>query len=149
MNENSFSSSDFASVGSEPGSVLPHNLIHRNVLGNPSYIEKNFSAERQHLVRIVDLPSKVLSMTIGGLEPQQASRRHRHNYETILYVLAGIGKSVIDDIEVFWEKGDAVYVPVWSWHQHFNLSESVGATYIACENAPHLQNLGIALREEA
>lgn len=31
---------------------------------------------------------------------------------------------------------------------NINLSETDSASYLACENAPHLQNLGIALREE-
>jgi len=60
----------------------------------------------------------------GGLEPGQASGRHSHNYESILYI------------------------PVWSWHRHVNSDQS-RCLYLACENAHLLQNLGnIALREE-
>ena len=46
------------------------------------------------------------------------------------------------------EAGDAVYIPSWAWHKHQNLSDNEPAKYIACENAPQLQNLGVALREE-
>ena len=53
----------------------------------------------QHLVRMVDLPSRVLSMTLGGLSPGQATRKHRHNYETIIYVVAGSGVSIVEDRE--------------------------------------------------
>ena len=98
---------------------------------------------------VVDLPSRVISMTIGGLEPGQSTNRHRHTYETILYVLEGQGCSLIEDTRVDWEAGDAVYVPVWAWHQHINLSEKNPCRYVAAENAPQLQNLGVALREEA
>lgn len=143
------SSADFAAVPSALATALPDKLIHKDVLGGASSGEQRFSDERRHLVRIVDLPSKVLSMTLGGLEPGQSTRLHRHNYETILYILEGHGKSVIGDTEVAWTKGDAIYVPVWAWHCHCNLSQTESARYIACENAPHLQNLGIALREEA
>ena len=44
--------------------------------------------------------------------------------------------------------GDAVYIPSWTWHRHQNLSDTESAKYIATENAPQLQNLGVALREE-
>jgi gentisate 1,2-dioxygenase len=88
-------------------------------------------------------------MTIGGLEPGQSTRMHRHNYETIIYVLSGQGASVIGEQRVEWRAGDAFYVPVWAWHQHSNSSAAERAEYVACENAPLLQNLGVAVREEA
>lgn len=87
-------------------------------------------------------------MTIGGLEPMESTRQHRHNYETIIYVIKGRGESLINDRVVQWEAGDAVYVPIWSFHSHRNTSEKEQALYIASENAPMLQNLGIALRQE-
>jgi quercetin dioxygenase-like cupin family protein len=146
---NGFSSSDFAGVGAQLAAEIPETLIHKNVLAGECEHETAFSTERLHLVRIVDLPSKVLSMTIGGLEPGQSSRLHRHNYETLIYILEGSGKSIIGAREVTWAAGDAIYVPVWAWHRHINLAPSGRVLYLACENAPHLQNLGIALREEA
>jgi gentisate 1,2-dioxygenase len=87
-------------------------------------------------------------MTIGGLLPGQKTHKHRHTYETILYVLEGKGWTLVENERVEWEAGDAVYIPSWAWHQHQNTSESESAKYIACENAPQLQNLGVALREE-
>ncbi len=86
---------------------------------------------------------------MGGLAPLQKTNKHRHNYETILYILEGRGTTLVEDREISWKAGDAVYVPVWAWHQHTNLSDTESARYLACENAPLLQNLGgIALREE-
>jgi gentisate 1,2-dioxygenase len=100
-------------------------------------------------VTLVDLPSKTLSATVGGLHPGQSSNRHRHNYETIIVILKGRGRSVIEDRVVEWTTGDALYVPVWAWHHHENASADESCQYLACENAPLLQNLGgIALREE-
>jgi gentisate 1,2-dioxygenase len=96
---------------------------------------------------VVDLPSKVLSVTIGGLSPGQSTNRHRHTYETIIYVLEGEGFTMVEDRKVAWRAGDAVYIPTWAWHQHTSTSERP-CRYIACENAPMLQNLGVALREE-
>ena len=89
-------------------------------------------------------------MTIGSLLPNQTTSKHRHNYETVIYVIRGQGITTVENREIEWQAGDAIYVPVWAWHQHRNLSSSDSCLYIACENAPLLQNLGgIALREEA
>ncbi|MET3134813.1 quercetin dioxygenase-like cupin family protein [Oxalobacteraceae bacterium GrIS 1.11] len=144
-----FSSKDFAKVPSQLTPDQPERLLHADVLNADAGDSSAFSNERQHLVRMVDLPSKIISMTLGGLKPGQSTRLHRHNYETIIYVLSGFGHSLIGGREVQWCAGDAFYVPVWAWHQHFNDSDSEQAQYIACENAPMLQNLGLALREEA
>lgn len=141
-----YSSKDFAETRSQLTAADTERLLHSDVRGQ---VHGAFSKERGHGVAIVDLPSKTLSMTLGLLEPGQKTRRHRHNYETILYIIRGEGYTVVEDRKVEWKAGDAVYVPVWAWHNHFNLS-SEPAEYLACENAPLLQNLGnIALREEA
>lgn len=144
-----FASADFAHVPDSLTADRPTKLLHADVLNSGVAADKAFSEKRHHLVRTVDLPSRVLSMTLGGLEPGQSTRLHRHNYETIIYVLSGSGVSRIEGEEVRWRAGDAFYVPTWAWHQHINGSETEPARYIACENAPLLQNLGIAVREEA
>jgi len=141
-----FSSKDFHQTFARPTFVKPSHVIHKNVENEG--IHNQFSEERKHPVFFVDLPSKNVSMTIGGLLPAQKTNRHRHTYETILYVLEGKGWTLVEDEKVEWEAGDAVYIPSWAWHQHQNLSETEPARYIACENAPQLQNLGVALREE-
>lgn len=142
-----YSSKHFGETKDSLTADPPQRLIHRAVDRSP--LESRFSEERQHPVWVVDLPSRVLSMTVGGLDPGQASRKHRHTYETILYALEGEGLSEIDGVRVDWVAGDAVYIPVWAWHQHRNRSATAPCRYLACENAPMLQNLGVALREEA
>ncbi|MFC5473488.1 cupin domain-containing protein [Paraherbaspirillum soli] len=146
----SHGSSDFWRVGSKTEVVLPARLHHPDVLAIQAAGAAKFSAERKHPVHIVDLPTKTLNMTIGGLLPSQTTSRHRHNYETVIYVIEGKGITTIEDRTVEWQAGDAVYIPVWAWHHHTNASASENCLYIACENAALLQNLGgIALREEA
>jgi gentisate 1,2-dioxygenase len=118
-------------------------------MSNLSPGSEAFSDERRHPVQLVNLPSLTLSMSIGRLLRNQASRCHRHNYETLLYICEGQGVTFIEGLAVEWEQGDAVYIPVWAWHYHENRSGDEECLYIACENAPLLQNLGgIALREE-
>ena len=143
----SYTSKDFGRTRAVLAPEMPDKLVHRQV--ERTNRDEPFSRERKHPVFVVDLPSKVLSMTIGWLEPGQSSNRHRHTYETILYVLEGEGFTMIEDHKVEWKAGDAVYIPVWAWHQHTNASATKPCRYVACENAPMLQNLGVAVREEA
>ena len=151
MSARAQSSADFAAVPQQLQARMPVDgrLIHRDVLHSGVSADGAFSDLRRHLVRTVDLPTVALSMTVGGLEPGQATRRHRHSYETVIYVLEGEGSSTIEDETVHWRAGDAFYVPPWAWHSHRNASAKARALYLACENAPLLQNLGAAQREEA
>jgi quercetin dioxygenase-like cupin family protein len=142
-----FGSADFGRVTGTLSVAVPERLIHHDVAGGGD--DEALSVSRRHPVFVVNLPSRVLSMTIGGLAPAQSTNRHRHNYETIIYVLEGHGQTQIEDRVVTWSAGDAIYIPVWAWHQHTNLAEVAPCRYVACENAPMLQNLGVAVREES
>ncbi len=144
--EKKFSSKDFHETFARPVYNKPSHLIHKNVA--KAGVHDQFSTERKHPVFFVDLPSKNVSMTIGGLLPGQLTNRHRHTYETVLYVIEGKGWTEVENDRIEWKAGDAVYIPSWAWHRHQNTSETEAAKYIACENAPQLQNLGVALREE-
>ncbi|MEZ4536994.1 MAG: cupin domain-containing protein [Cyanobacteriota/Melainabacteria group bacterium] len=142
-----FHSNDFDKTPPRPVMQLPDKLIHQSVESDTS--QAAYSKERKHPVFFVDLPSLCLSMTIGHLEPGGSSNQHRHTYETILYVLEGKGYSEIGGKKIEWKTGDALYIPVWAWHKHVNNNVDKIARYLACENAPLLQNIGgIALREE-
>lgn len=140
-----YSSKDFGRTKESPEAVIPERLIHRDVEGDT---DSAFSRERKHPVCVVDLPSRTLSVTVGHLAEGERTRTHRHTYETILYILEGHGRTFVEERIVEWKAGDAVYVPVWAWHSHENLGAGK-CRYLACENAPLLQNLGnVALREE-
>jgi quercetin dioxygenase-like cupin family protein len=142
-----YSSVDFAKVPATLRADIPAKLLH-HVLGRTDG-NSALSDERQHPVYLVDLPSKVLSMTLGVLKPLTSTRLHRHNYETLIYFIQGRGFSRVGDQEVQWAAGDALYVPVWAWHQHHSTEKAQEVLYVAAENAPQLLNLGIALREES
>jgi quercetin dioxygenase-like cupin family protein len=142
-----YESADFDKTPPRPRVVMPERLVHPNV--EDAGRNEDYSKERKHPVFFVDLPSHAISMTIGWLEPGQSSNKHRHTYETILYVLEGEGYSEIQGKRISWKQGDAVYIPVWAWHNHVNTHPTARARYLACENAPMLQNMGgVALREE-
>jgi quercetin dioxygenase-like cupin family protein len=145
-----YSSRDFGETISTIQVAKPDRpLIHKDVTGTRNHANTEFTDDRKHPVHIVDLPSKAVSVTIGGIPGGGRTRKHRHTYETIIYILKGQGYSVVEGARVDWESGDAVLVPRWAWHQHFNLSPTDYAEYLGAENAPMLQNLGLGLREEA
>lgn len=144
-----FSSRDFGETRPEITPATPDRpLIHKNVTGTSNQANDDFTSDRKHPVHIVDLPSSSVSMSIGGIDPGESTGMHRHSYETIIYVLKGKGYSVVDGERYDWEAGDAILVPRWNWHQHFNTGDEY-VKYVGAENAPMLQNLGLALREEA
>jgi len=148
MSTHTFNSSDFGKTNANINVTLPERLIHKNV--DKGEIESNFSQERKHAVHIISLPTNSISATIGGLLAGEQSNRHRHGYETVAYILEGEGYSIIEDQKVEWQQGDAIYIPNWAWHHHVNTDANKPAKYLACENAPMLQNLGqLGLREEA
>lgn len=141
-----YSSKDFGATRSAPEVEVPDRLLHSGV--EERVTDTAFSGERRHPVFVVDLPSRTISLTVGHLGAGETTRKHRHTYETILYILEGSGRTYVEERVVEWKTGDAVYVPVWAWHRHEAGDDR--CRYLACENAPLLQNLGnVALREEA
>lgn len=144
----SYSSSDFADVSSQMTVTIPDCLLHASVRINQNHTSKRLAEERRHKVSIINLPTKTISVTLGELDKNETTRMHRHNYETVIYVIVGSGHSFIGGRVINWKAGDAFYIPVWAPHQHINDSSET-CVYLACENTPLLQNIGrIALREE-
>jgi quercetin dioxygenase-like cupin family protein len=142
-----YQSADFDKTPPTPHVRVPDRLRHPAVESAGRHAD--YSAQRKHPVFFVDLPTHTISLTVGWLDPGQSSNMHRHTYETVLYVLEGTGFTLVQGRKVEWAAGDAVYVPVWAWHRHTNTGAGL-ARYLACENAPLLQNLGgVALREES
>lgn len=109
-----------------------------------------YSEERQCSVSIADLPSYTVGVNITLIEPGGNDRKHRHYYESLLFILEGRGYSLIENDKVEWKAGDALHIPPWSWHQHFNTDPDNTVRYLAATNAPLLQSVGgIDCREEA
>jgi gentisate 1,2-dioxygenase len=109
-----------------------------------------YSEERQCSVSISDIPSYTIGVDITTIGPESNDRKHRHTYETILFVLEGSGYSVVEDDRVEWEAGDALHIPPWAWHQHFNTDPDKEVKFLSGTNAPLLQSVGdIDYREEA
>jgi quercetin dioxygenase-like cupin family protein len=82
---------------------------------------------------------EVLSAHIAELKPGGASKRHRHTTEAYLYVVKGVGFSVINyegepEQVVEWSEGTLFAPPRWAWHQHFNLDQTDTSRYLAIQD---------------
>ncbi len=145
--EVSSGSSDFGKTTDDVHVNLPDTVIDRQIEKRK---DKAYSEERQCSVFLANIPSFTISVNITVIKPGENDRKHRHYYETLMFVLEGRGYSIIEEDRVEWEAGDAIHVPPWSWHQHFNSDPQREIRYLAATNAPLLQNVGgIARREEA
>ncbi len=75
-----------------------------------------------------------LTAVIHQLAPGLFQSRHRHGGEAWLFGVTGRGYSIIDDVRHDWGPGDLVIVDHWTWHQHFNASDSDIASLIRVHN---------------
>lgn len=87
-----------------------------------------------HLAENNNVDAHIAELPAGG-----TSVRHRHTTEAYLYIVRGHGFSIINydgepEERVDWEEGTLFSPPVWAWHQHFNLSDTEPARYLAIQD---------------
>lgn len=85
---------------------------------------------------------------LSELPPGARSVNHRHTTEAVIYIVKGVGYSLVgwDDEELHridWQEGDMFSFPVWMWHQHFNASETETCRYLAVQDTFHLKSVGL------
>jgi len=140
-------SADFGKTTDEVKVKMPGKVIVRQLEK-----QKNsaYSEERQCSVSISDIPSYTIGVDITTIDPSSNDRKHRHSYETMIFVLEGRGYSIVEEERVEWEAGDSLHIPPWAWHQHFNTDPEKEAKFLSGTNAPLLQSIGdIDRREES
>lgn len=140
-------SASVASVPNEVTTRVPSKLIDKAV--DKGLKMDKFGKVRKHPMRVVDLPSYTISMHLSEIPHGGRTGLHRHHNEAIVYILSGEGYSEIGGRKVDWREGDALYIPPWVWHAHYNKDRLHPARYLAATNSPLLQNIGdIDRREE-
>ncbi|MEM9491805.1 MAG: cupin domain-containing protein [Myxococcota bacterium] len=134
------------SLEPRPARVPDDSCVHRQV--TTAGDDNDFSGQRGHPVFPIRLPSASVSLSIGELDPGATTSNHRHAYESLIYVIAGRGYTVMEGQRHDWQAGDAIYVPPWCWHLHG--AEADGRVqYITATNMPLLGSLGqTVLRQE-
>ena len=85
---------------------------------------------------------------VSELPPNGASVNHRHTTEAVIYIVKGVGHTIIswdgeNTQRIDWEEGDMFSFPVWMWHQHFNDSDTETARYLAVQDTFSIKALGV------
>jgi hypothetical protein len=79
------------------------------------------------------------------------SGKHRHQGGLLIYVLEGVGYSIVNGERKDWKKGDLVLLPMVPGgveHQHFNLAPEKGAArWIAFINMPIHEHVASDLQQ--
>ena len=95
------------------------------------------------------LPTTTFEIFRQTIPAGLSSDMHRHDHETVHYVISGDGHSVVEDETSTWSTGDFIYTPPWTWHRHFNDSREHPAELLTIENSRLLAILGIGRRQSA
>lgn len=60
-----------------------------------------------------------VNVGISEIAPKTHTGKHKHT-EAVVYILSGQGYSIIGGKRYAWEKGDTIYIPPDTFHQHYN-----------------------------
>ena len=114
--------------------------------------EKSADGLIKHLVHEkMNTRERCVEAYMQFLKPGERSGKHRHMWEEVLFVLEGSGYDLhwdlkFDCIDAFewewneepkkheWQRGDFIYVPPFTVHQHFNADPTTEARLIVISN---------------
>jgi gentisate 1,2-dioxygenase len=88
-----------------------------------------------------------MSYQVQMLRPGEKTKAHRHTSTSIYHAFRGSGTTVINGEPFHSEKGDSFVVPLWSWHEHANRSDTEEAILLSMHDSPLLRAFGL-YREE-
>jgi gentisate 1,2-dioxygenase len=89
-----------------------------------------------------------LSCWMQMLRPGERTQVHRHTSTSMYHVFRGRGTTVINGEAFHWEKGDTFVVPLWSWHEHANRSQTEEALVFSMHDKPVLDAFGLYREEQ-
>lgn len=95
------------------------------------------------------LPTATFEIFRQTIPPGLSSDMQRHHHETVHYVIAGTGHTEVEDDTEQWATGDFVYTPPWTWHRHYNDSDTEPVEFLTIENSRLLNLLGVGRRQSA
>jgi gentisate 1,2-dioxygenase len=114
--------------------------------------EKSADGLIKHLVHHkMNTRERCVEAYMQFLKPGERSGKHRHMWEEVLFVVEGSGYDLhwdlkFDCIDAFewewsdepkkheWQRGDFIYVPPFTIHQHFNADPKTEARLIVISN---------------
>lgn len=87
-----------------------------------------------------------LTAHLSEIAPGSATKKHRHQNEAIIFIVAGRGYSVMHpdgqpEQRFDWQEGDIISPPLNWWHKHYNSSDTEPARYFAVTNTILMRHL--------
>jgi gentisate 1,2-dioxygenase len=95
------------------------------------------------------LPTTTFEIFRQVIPAGESTDMQRHYHETVHFVIAGEGHTILEDETDTWSTGDFIYTPPWTWHRHFNDSKDAPVEFLTIENSRLLALLGLTRRESA
>ena len=89
----------------------------------------------------------IIETFIGEIPVGEKAGMHRHMNEACIYILQGKGHSIIEDQRYDWKKGDAMHIPFFAWHQHFNDGDET-VKFLAAIPTELMRSMGIWRMEQ-
>ena len=80
---------------------------------------------------------------VQKLAPGSSTAEHQHTSNDAFFVVAGRGRSVIEDTVLEWGKNDVFIIPTWMRHRHINDSPDAEAILFSVTDKPLLDALGL------
>lgn len=83
-------------------------------------------------------------------EVRTKSGRHRHQGGLVIYVVSGVGYSIVEGERVDWKKGSLLLLPMKPGgveHQHFNLDPDKPSVWAAFIHIPIIEHLASDLEQ--
>src|SRR5262249_7790639 len=103
-----------------------HKLCHRAGQSiEELYANKHDKLDIEFYVDRLPLAAEVLDPRMVRIPPGKCNEHHKHAHETLIHILEGAGRVVIDDRRRRVQAGASVLVPRWAMHQTQNTGASV------------------------
>ena len=155
---------DFAHVGTKTASLRAEDVLASQefrkfyetlpnvVTAEEMPFERSADGLIKHLVhRKMNTRELCVEAYMQFLKPGERSGKHRHMWEEVLFVVEGEGYDLhwdlkFDCLDAFewewasepkkfeWQRGDFIYVPPFTIHQHFNAHATLEARLIVISN---------------
>jgi len=88
-----------------------------------------------------------LGCWIQMLRPGVHTKAHRHTTSSVYHVFRGRGSTIVDGVQIDWEKGDFIALPPWTWHEHVNRSADEEAILFSTNDTPIFDSLNLYTEE--
>jgi gentisate 1,2-dioxygenase len=94
-----------------------------------------------------DRPTRTMDAHAHELDPGAVTTVNRHSWDAMVFCVAGRGWAEIDGRRIDWGPGDALHLPLWSWHRFGNDSRE-RCRYLTFSAEPLMYTMGYSIYED-